>query len=183
MKAQINEFGQTPKQIFNVPHIQKRSKIIINKEIPLKYQSPSKTEKSHEKMELNENSQHKKSIEESKEKDQELEKTRKTVPQNMNSLNEISDEIEDLLDEAMDNLKETEVIGEPKSSKDLDELDRNSVEFMDILQEVEKMLPENKCEDQKGKEDDAYFNLVSSKSFDLKRSLVFQNDKWVFHSN
>ena len=54
MKAQINEFGQTPKQIFKQPHVQKRSKMGIKKELGVgkvkekeedKEEEPKKVEK------------------------------------------------------------------------------------------------------------------------------------------
>lgn len=186
MKAQINEFGQTPKQIFTKPHVQKRSKVIMNKE--LGFSANSKNSKNSNEQPSPRINSRKSSARKDEDSSLNGEKNQKQLEEenddilkkidsmNLDSLNDISDEISGLIGEARENLT-TE---EPKREEPIDRMDtqdeKNNLDYMDILEEVEKMLPEEQPPN-KIKNDDAYFNFVSSKSFDLKRDHSFKNNK------
>lgn len=175
MKAQINEFGQTPKQIFKEPHVQRRTNLIINQQVsPIKKSKLEKIEKKEDKIKYKKKENLVKNKSESLEEiiDSNLKKIENTKS---SSLNKISGEIYDLIGEATSNL-ETKTSKNIQKIQDLDE-ESNKSDYMDILEQVEKMLPEESNKREPQRNDDAYFNFVSSKCYDLKKESTFTNNK------
>ena len=101
--------------------------------------------------------------------------------QKVPSLDNISNEIFDLLGEANDNLqdKEIKVVNLDEKLNPFEENSENNanLDYMEVMKQVEEMLPENNRSIKKGENDDIYFNFVSSKSFDLKKESDYQNNK------
>lgn len=190
MKAQINEFGQTPKQIFQAPHVQRRSKMTVDRPIPGQKAFPKATDakKSREKIgkgapTLGDSP---KPRPEAATPVEEIDarKKEKTLggkfASKKPSLNQISNEIFDLIGEANENLQsQAEKKGKARLERAPDTGDRPVSDLGEILEQVKKMLPETEGAAQRppDQDEDMYFNFVSSKSFDLKKEIEFRNDK------
>lgn len=181
MKAQINEFGQTPKQIFDRPHAKRRTKMILNKPISQRPTADSKQEERQREDQRGREADDKTSIRDGVSTKLEEKTGIENSSSKLSSFNNITNEIYDLVEETNDNLKDAEEKqGKEKWNKEYREddiLGRPTKDLYKIMQDVKNSMPESESAQSRLTNDDVYFNFVSSKSFDFKKDRVHQGSE------
>ena len=154
--------------------MQRRTKMIINKEVTLRKDSQKRESFEPRLSDSNKSAELEASTKMSSEKEFLVEDNieEKSKVKKNGTLNEISDEIINLIGEAKDNLNESS-----EDQREKEKMEHRNPDFMEILNQVEKLLPAEKEGENAQKDDDAYFNFVSSKSFHLRRDSEFRNKK------
>lgn len=159
IKAQINEFGQTPKQIFSEPHVTRRTKMMRVKDLPLKTNSNIKknNEKKILKIKNNEVSNQKNKIEISNEKVN-IKKKENTKTSSRNIKNNSEKE----------KTKKSSILSHENRIEEL--LRRDTMDFMDLGDQIIKEIKRTPSDPMR-RNSDSLYNYVRSKKYKFETGI------------
>lgn len=172
LKAQINEFGQVPMQIFNEPHIPRRGNTTIPPEINLRKSSNSSLSKSNGR---------KLSIQGSNQKNQETKKELEIKDQLQEATEKSKEMIFDLIGDQSDeldlkNIRQTRMSNLLNEERYLELLKKEKIDYLGISDDIEEQL--GSCGSFRSIEDeDAYHNFIRTKKYKFKFEKMHQQNQ------
>lgn len=156
LKAQINEFGQTPKQIFKEPHLKRRTKMMRVKDLHLNQSAKDKLDKEENNV---------KTIQETHKTKESPEKQTETHLQKKPSNPDSPHSNESIPEPQNTKMKKGSIMSHENRIKEL--LKRDTMDFMEQSEQIIREIKQSPNETNR-RNSDCHYNYVHSKKYKFK---------------